>query len=496
MATLTTLLEAALLITLVGGWMVVFALTGFGRLMSYVSASAAAPAAIAFIHSVFLVLGLPTAPEATAAASIILPVAAIVAAQRRSDASRQTVMATVVAVGVPALLAVTVASRLVRFERATPDTLLYLAHARLLRNNSSLFLEAADLAERGLGVSSYHSLASLFDNDLFAAMQLNIGVASCAVIFATSRYLVARIHSARVATLAATVGTVFIAVTDRFVFSHQLVGQHGLVGLQFGATVMLAVSLHEVPERLRGIAIVGIALIAASVATARPEGVLSVTYLLFLLAISGLISLGDRSRDLPRLVVGLLAFTFPWAAVLWLHGARGQAFGTLMISCALLLANPLRRQLSRVAESERTPRRRLVTRSLLAFYFAGLFGACLLDPGRDLGLLTRSIGAIVANLVTSGGWGLTMILFGLLIAVPDKYLNELQRLLKDALLGSAALLLGLAVIRGGEYRVGPGDSFNRILFHYLPVSGVLIALAVAPLLGARSTEQRTAAREQ
>ena len=496
MEMLTTLLEAALLIALVGGWMVFFALIGFQRLMSYASASAAAPAAIAFIHSVFLVLGLPTAPEATAAASIILPVAAIVIAQRRSDASRQTVMATVVAVGVPALLAVTVASRLVRFERATPDTLLYLAHARLLHNNSSLFLESADLAERGLGVSSYHSLAVLFDNDLFAAMQLNIGVASCAMIFATSRYLIARIHSGRVATLAATFGTVFIASTDRFVFSHQLVGQHGLVGLQLGATVMLAVSLHAVPERLRGIAIVGIALIAASVATARPEGVLSVTYLLFLLTISGLISLGDRTSDLPPLVVGLLIFTFPWAAVLWLQGARGQAAGTLMISCALFVANPLRRQLSRFDEIERTPRRRLVTRSLLAFYFAGLFGACLLDPGRDLGLLTRSIGAIVTNLMTSGGWGLTMILFGLLIAVPDNYLNNLQRLLKDAILGSAALLLGLAVVRGGEYRVGPGDSFNRILFHYMPVSGVLIALAVASILSAPSTEQRAAAREQ
>ena len=137
-----------------------------------------------------------------------------------------------------------------------------------------------------------------------------------------------------------------------------------------------------------------------------------------------------------------------------------------------------------------------MTRSLLAFYFAGLFGACLLDPGRDLGLLTRSIGAIVTNLMTSGGWGLTMILIGLLIAVPDKYLNDLQRLLKDALLGSAALLLGLAVVRGGEYRVGPGDSFNRILFHYMPVSGVLIALAVASILSAPSTAYQVSAREQ
>jgi len=89
-----------------------------------------------------------------------------------------------------------------------------------------------------------------------------------------------------------------------------------------------------------------------------------------------------------------------------------------------------------------------------------------------------------------------MILFGVLIAVPDKYQNELQRLLKDALLGSAALLLGLAVVRGGEYRVGPGDSFNRILFHYMPVSGVLIALAVASILSAPSTEYQVSAREQ
>ena len=72
-----------------------------------------------------------------------------------------------------------------------------------------------------------------------------------------------------------------------------------------------------------------------------------------------------------------------------------------------------------------------------------------------------------------------------LIAVPDKYLNELQRLIKDALLGSAALLLGLAIIRSGAYRVGPGDSFNRILYHFLPLGGTYLASAFAPMLDPR-----------
>ena len=495
MLTASFLLETATLVALIGVWATFFHLVGFGRLVAYTCASAAAPATVSFFHSILLVLGIPTTPGLVAVLSVGLPSAAVVFGAQRSNSTVWSGVRIAGCYVAPALLGASAMSRLVRFERATPDTLLYIAHARLLGDKSSVFLDSADLSERGLGVSSYHSLASLFDRQLFASMQLNVGVASCCAIFACSWHLISKTQPRHIATLVSGAGTLFIAVTDRFIFSHQLVNQHGLVGLQLGAVLLLSITLDDVSLRLRGAAIASLALITSSIVSARPEGVLSVTYLLFLVATSGLVSLGKRAKDLPMLVCCLVLLLLPWAAVLWLHGPRGQAAGTLLIGCGVLAVGPVRRRLFKVDEVDRTAARRLATRSAIALYFSGVLLLCLLDSQRDLGLLTRSIGAIATNFISNGGWGVTVMLVVLFFAVPDRYLTELTRLLKDALLGSTAVLLGLAVIRQGEYRLGAGDSFNRIMFHYLPITGVFVGLCLSSLLAARAPTKPTAASE-
>jgi hypothetical protein len=493
--TVSFLLETVTLIALIGVWAAFFHLVGFGRLVAYTCASAAAPATVSFLHSILLLLGIPATPGLVAVLSVGLPSAAIVFVAQRSNSTVWSGVRIAGCYVAPALLGASAMSRVVRFERATPDTLLYIAHARLLGDKSSVFLDSADLSERGLGVSSYHSLASLFDRQLFASMQLNVGVASCCAIFACSWRLISKNQPRHIAGLVSSAGTLFIAVTDRFIFSHQLVNQHGLVGLQLGAVLLLSITLDDASLRLRGAAIASLALVASSIVSARPEGVLSVTYLLFLVATSGLVSLGKRARDLPMLVCCLVLLSLPWAAVLWLHGPRGQAIGTLLIGFGTLAAGPVRRRLFKVDEVDRTTARRLATRSAIALYLSGVLLLCLLDSQRDLGLLTRSIGAIATNFISNGAWGVTVMLVVLLFAVPDRYLTELTRLLKDALLGSTAVLLGLAVIRQGEYRVGAGDSFNRIMYHYLPITGVFLALYLSSLLAARAPTKPTAASE-
>jgi len=479
------LLETVTLIALIGVWATFFHLVGFGRLVAYTCASAAAPAKVSFLHSTFLLLGIPTTPGLVAVLSVGLPSAAIVLVAQRSNTTVWSGVRIAGSYVAPALLGVSAMSRLVQFERATPDTLLYIAHARLIGGESSLFLNSADLSERGLGVSSYHSLASLFDRELFASMQLNVGVASCCAIFACSWHLTSKNQPRHIAALVSGAGTLFIAVTDRFIFSHQLVNQHGLVGLQLGAVLLLSITLDDASLRLRGAAIASLALIASSIVSARPEGVLSVSYLLSLIAISGLVSLGTHANDVSTLVGYLVLLSLPWAAVLWLHGPRGQATGTLLIGFGILAAGPVRRRLSKVDEISRTDARRLVTRTTITLYFGGVLLLCLLDSQRDLGLLTRSIGAIATNFFTSGGWGVTIIILSLLLAIPERHTTELHKLVQDLLLGSFALTIGLSVVRNGEYRVGPGDSLNRMMYHLLPLVGVLLAALLSALFQER-----------
>ena len=481
MLTVSFLLETATLVALIGVWVTFFHLGGFGHLVAYTGASAAAPATVSFFHSIFLLLGIPTTPGLVAVLSVGLPSAAVVFVAQRSNSTVWSVVRIAGCYVTPALLGASAMSRLVRFERATPDTLLYIAHAQLLGGESSLLLNSADLSERGLGVSSYHSLASLFDRELFASMQLNVGIASCCAIFACSWNLISKNQPWHIAALVSGAGALFIAATDRFIFSHQLVNQHGLVGLQLGAVLLLSITLDDASLRLRGAAIASLALIASSIISARPEGVLSVTYLLFLVATSGLVSLGKRARDLPMLVCCLVLLLLPWAAVLWLHGPRGQATGTLLIGFGILASGPVRGRLSKVDDVDGTAARRLVTRAAITLYFGGVLLLCLLDSQRDLGLLTRGIGAIATNFFTSGGWGVTIIILSPLLAIPERYTTEIHKLVQDLLLGSFAIAVGLSVVRNGEYRVGPGDSLNRMMYHSLPLVGVfLAALLSAP----------------
>jgi len=499
--TVSFLLETVTLIALIGVWATFFHLVGFGRLVAYAGASAAAPATVSFLHSILLVLGIPTTPGLVAVLSVGLPSAAVVFVAQRSNSTVWSGVRIAGCYVAPALLGASAMSRLVRFERANPDTLLYIAHARLLGGESSLLLNSADLSERGLGVSSYHSLAWLFDRELFASMQLNVGVASCCAIFSCSWHLISTTQPRHIATLASGAGTLFIAATDRFIFSHQLVNQHGLVGLQLGAVLLISIALDDASLRLRGAAIASLALIASSIVSARPEGVLIVTYLLFLVATSGLVSLGKRARDLPTLVFSLELLSIPWAAVLWLHGPRGQATGTLLIGCGILAASLVQPWLANERRIDPTAwgsipdtsinlrlrKHRLLTRFILTAYIFMLVAWCFLDSTRDLFLLVGSLGPTFTNLFISGGWGLTFFILATILSLFSSTQNPLRLLLQDLLSASFIILLGLAVVRNGAFRIGPGDSLNRMFLHLLPLLGTYISLTLGDLCPDRNS---------
>lgn len=483
MAAMSLLLEAAVLLALVGPWIFAYHQLGLSRLVTYSAASASGPATIAFIHSLLLLIGLPPTPQLTCLLSTLLPAGATALLSFHST-TKTSARRLQSALTITCLLFLAVLfSRVVSFERANPDSLLYLAHSRLLRGSARQLLESPDLSDRGLGVSSYHSVASLFDMELFSSMQVNIGFATCALVFATGKRLLDSQHSDRLATIVAAFGTLFLVSTDRFIFSHQLINQHGLVSLQLGCILLLIATLEDVPAAKQKFALVALCLIASSVSSARPEGILLVTFLLVMTGISGLFSFGDRNASMCSAGTFLFVSTLPWALIVRETGSGLQT--VILIGSPILIccAHIARVYLTNFPSNTRTEARRQQTRIAFCGYFTILVIWCYVDPERDVSLITRSLGNTATNLFVNGGWGLSAFFVLLVFTLLSMQGSHVRLLLQDIILGAISLMIGLSVVRNGAFRVGPGDSLNRMIFHLLPLIGVYVTLALGDILG-------------
>lgn len=483
MAAPSLLLEATVLLALVGPWIFAYRQLGLSPLVTYTAASASGPATIAFIHSLLLLAGLQTTPHITFLLSTLLPAGATTLFSFRSPnkIDARTVQS-VLPVTCPLFLAV-LFSRVVSFERVNPDSLLYLAHSRLLRSSAQQLLDSPDLSDRGLGVSSYHSIASLIDMELFSSMQVNIGFATCALVFATGKRILGSQHSDRVTTILAAFGTLLLVSTDRFIFSHQLINQHGLVSLQLGCILLLIAALESVPAAKQKFALATLCLIASSVSSARPEGILLVTFLIVMTGISGLFSFGDRNASMCSAGLSLFVSILPWALIVRQTGSGLQTMILLGSPILVCCAHIARVYLSDFPASTRTVARRQQTRIAFCGYFTILVFWCYVDPARDVSLITRSLGNTATNLFINGGWGFSASFVLLALTLLSMQGSYVRLLLQDIILGSISLMIGLSVVRNGAFRVGPGDSLNRMIFHLVPLIGIYVTLALGDILG-------------
>ena len=105
-------------------------------------------------------------------------------------------------------------------------------------------------------------------------------------------------------------------------------------------------------------------------------------------------------------------------------------------------------------------------------------GAYLLT---DSGILMRSVRSTAENVLTHiGGWGSFLLLFGVggLLAL-ILLRREALLAIRFPLTGFIPLVILLAYLREGAYRVGPGDSLNRMWIHVLPLAILFVAISAA-----------------
>ncbi len=386
----------------------------------------------------------------------------------RSTAGWTRVFASAFGVGAIGLGAVAALGAAIRHDgilTLSPDSITLLSQAELLATSSGAvtLLAPEILAKRMLSVPAIHALGGPGAGPVVVLgplLLLAIGVLTGAVAHRIAR----RRFDAIPAGLVATVAGSSIVAVERMLANALYVNSHAVV-----AAAVLGMLLVALDVRLP-LAVLGP--LAALIALSRAEGAL----------LAALVLLG-ASLARPRGWEVAIS-RGPW---LWLAGAtvlrqtillraevaagsvRVATLGMLAVGIALATAPLI---LSRCGHRHRL----LLTVAGLLALWATLGAALLLDVGPARAALR----ATITNVLGAGGWGFLLVLLGvgasfaLFRVAEDEFLP-----LAIPWIGFVPLGILLAVLRDGAYRVGAGDSLNRMWIHLLPLLVLLIVLTVA-----------------
>jgi len=355
--------------------------------------------------------------------------------------------------------------------RLTPDSLRYLlASNDLVLTEGLREMNAVDLVTRQIGLPALHSLSDLVGRrylasigPLFGAFGLGLFVWLAAE--GTRGALVRRNRMVLVAT-----ATLFLLSSNRLVYDSFYINTH----IQMASYLLIAVAGTWLAVS-RGLSrwAVPSGLALAVTLVFRPEAPLVVAIVLVTVAASRANLSVRLAMTLPTLAVGAL-----WYGLgLWRYAAGGDEISPTAPVFGSLLAIGLAIAICLVAGASRArPWARWLDR-------AGVAGLALLlvfYVATDPAVFGMSIEATARNLVRDGFWLLTWVaaIALLLIALAVETIPD-ARLWTIPVIGFALLYWALPYIREGAWRVGAGDSGNRILAHYLAVVVVFLVLAAA-----------------
>jgi hypothetical protein len=392
-------------------------------------------------------------PLVTVVATALILGALAISRRRRPD--RRTLAAiSLTVLAIAAIGAVTLATAPTRL---TPDSLQYIAMADMISEPGGFDgIPGAMLEKRNLSTSVLHTLGSL-DGQPYAASATPVVVAAGFATMAVAVWTALTaggITRARVTAL--TVAAVAFAVSsNRALYDAFYVNSHGLVMACF---LVVVVGGFLSPDR--GGWLLAVAIAAAVIVPARPEGIILVSLgLLPILTHPGLKPLERVLVTMPTSVTAVLWF----GAGLWSRapGERGLELADTSVGGALI-------GIGLVLVATLAGRPRLSRWMMAAPWLAvtAMTAILALEYRSQPELLLESVGATARNLAGEGMWGVSWILLGMLVAgalFSDGFEND--RFFVIPIAGFGVMFWLLVYLREGAYRVGTGDSGNRMLAH-------------------------------
>lgn len=373
-------------------------------------------------------------------------------------------------VGAMIVAAVTVlVAKTVHLTRLTPDSLRYLLFAGEMQFPDALGeIHRADLVNRQMGLPSLHALSSLTDRRYLTSIGPLFGVSGFGffvwLCWGATRDLITSRRWILVGTAA-----LFLLSSNRLLYDAFYINTH--IEVAFYLLVAIAGAWLAMTTREWRWAIpAGIAL--AMTLLFRPEAPIVGAIVLVAVAAS---DAGWRVR-VAMATPTVVAAGLWYGVVLWQNVPGGDTisptapvFGSLaaLLGAVLVVVAGVSPRLWRLVK--------YLDRVMLATLLVAVVGLAAVNTE----VFTASVEASFQNIAFSqGAWLFTWSIGVLLLAVA-LLVHEMpwSRLWTIPIVGFAILWWLLPMMREGAYRVGTGDSGNRILAHMLAVVVAFLVLA-------------------
>lgn len=384
---------------------------------------------------------------------------------------------------VAAGLVMVIIARLIHFTRLTPDSLRYLlASNDLVVPDALAAFHPSDLHERSLGLPALHALSDLTDRRYLATIGPLMGLSGFGLFLGVAWQATRRMaNSSRV--LLVVTALAFLITSNRLIYDAFYINTHIFVAVF--VLVTMTGMWQAVTCGMKGWAFpAGLALSVTLLL--RPEAPLLVALILVVVAASRADLAARLWLSVPSLVV--LAV---WYGTLWQHSPGGEQVALdapIFGAIAAVLGSAVVLFAARVPSLERWGRR--VDLVLIGGLAAVLAVFVAVEPAT----FTASADATFRNVVLlEGHWQVTwpavtsMVAVALLIGRDPSL-----RLWVVPVVGYGLLWWLLPFLRDGPWRVGTGDSGNRILAHILFPAVVYVVLAVASTNPASSQREELA----
>jgi hypothetical protein len=366
-----------------------------------------------------------------------------------------------VGIALAVAIATVLLARTMHLTRLTSDSLQYIAFSTNLR-----LPDAVDrigpyfLLQRQMGLPSLHALSEFTDRRYLASIGPLFGV-SCLGMFVWFTWRATRKVSSGRVPLVLTAALLLIT-SNRLVYHFFYINTH----IEVATFLLITIAgawLALLTERPAWAVPAGLALSATILL--RPEAPLVVAIVLVALAVTRASFLTRLAMTMPSVAVIAL-----WYGGLLLHHARdtvavlGNMVAVLVAALLILLGD--------------TDRLRNLVRHSGWLMLVALTSALVALGIRNPDVLIYSAMATYRNLMSDGMWLLTwpaVLVLGIVALLVHRIPEG--RLWTTSIIGFGLLFWLLPLLREGAWRVGTGDSGNRILAHFLPVVVTFLVLA-------------------
>jgi hypothetical protein len=351
------------------------------------------------------------------------------------------------------------------------DSLQYLLNGSLIANNSITIASTALLPKRLIGVPGLHAAANLGGEFYVQSITPLISV----LVLALMSWMLWESLSTRLTKRALMFliagGVLFLVSMNRFVFHAFYLNGHLLFALLMLVVVGGGWMLVSTDSVSKTALVTAMTLAIGALIFVRAESSILVLIMLLPILLDRSVARSHRSVLLAILGVATIAWQSFMVAVYVADDLPvvASVWGMLGFGLLILAAIPL------LGWNLLTKRSRVIVGLAEALLWLSLLVLFIREPQ----ILIESVSATVENAVLgAGSWGLSLILLATMIVLASFIAVPNRINLRFPLTSFIPIGFLLAYLREGAYRVGDGDSLNRMWIQLIPVAlfYVLIAL--------------------